>query len=358
MGSAIEDKVARMIHECKDEIVVSVASVKADFQADFASMCKAAVEAALPSMKLSDSECVAQKTDVELSLDALGSMQHTMHTEFKDWAEDGMCRIASKMDALDSSVQSLKLDVDGLQASTSKLWSQPHELLGDVSTTLKHLQSSVDDTCAIVRILSECGAGSSKAVGSRDAMVQCGDTVWQEADPVLSPELAADRFDLSTKGDAIVLAENGTHATHCGSFWEHKWQTVYGKHVVEHGKYEWHLQIEKSGQSHDNKFQMVVGVASDAAHADSYFWRYVSGYGYAQQGSRAGCELFFDYAAGYCAGDIVTVVLDMSSRQLSFKKNQEHLGVLCAKVRPGSYRLAVSMGSEGHAVRLLCSGPL
>ena len=57
----------------------------------------------------------------------------------------------------------------------------------------------------------------------------------------------------------------------------------------------------------------------------------------------------------YCAGDIVSVVLDMTKGELSFKKNRQDLGV-AGKVAAQPYYLAVSLrGQRELAVKIKSS---
>mmetsp|Transcript_87390 Transcript_87390/g.173431 ORF Transcript_87390/g.173431 Transcript_87390/m.173431 type:complete len:186 (+) Transcript_87390:1121-1678(+) len=118
------------------------------------------------------------------------------------------------------------------------------------------------------------------------------------------------------------------------------------------------LRSRRSGQREESPPpRMIVGIASDCKQPDrdlNRLWKMLPGHfgfiqaiGYKCNGK--GTEV---YASPYNAGDAVSVVLDMTTKTLSFKKNGQNLGIAYSNLPHSTYRLVVSFYGLGQKVKL------
>jgi len=185
-----------------------------------------------------------------------------------------------------------------------------------VAQMVQSLKASVDE----IKARHQLRQGSDRMATLRqDANVQA----VQAVEMFLVPET----FDSEFLKDGISLSSSGTVATR-NEVHNGYWSTVYGQTGVSQGKWEWKLEIlDARGRGGRWKQRVVLGIV------DSDGWG----------GS--------PYASSFTTGDVVSVVLDMSTRKLSFKTNGTDLGV-SHEVRSREYYLAVSMRDSGQKVRI------
>jgi len=167
----------------------------------------------------------------------------------------------------------------------------------------------------------------------------------------------SDKFDGSRAGPPIILSDSDLCASSVHS--SKAWSVVYGRCEVSEGQHEWTLKIETVRQRELNTFKMIVGIASDCIAWDNHVNAPTpddirnGGFGFIQATGEKYSASADNYASPYNTGDDVSVVLDMTTKTLSFKKNGQNLGVAYSNLPHSTYRLAVSFAGHGHKVKLV-----
>jgi len=263
-------------------------------------------------------------------MQSLEREQHRAADALKGQLKEDMRIMASRISTLGPSMQDLKSELRSLMSSAISARSQA--LSDEVKDEMVELQTSLDQTHVTLARLSS----STLRVQDSSGLPPC-----------------ADSFDLPATSNEIRFAHSDALDRAASNSERSMWRTVYGNHVVEHGKYQWQLKIERTNPLYHGCC-MVVGVANQNTETAKCLNQTHDGFGYMENGNKTHSSQ--GYGTPYDSGDVVTVVLDMVNFQLSFMKNKKDMGV-SHQLPPNllQYRLAVSLHKE-HAVRILSSG--
>jgi len=107
--------------------------------------------------------------------------------------------------------------------------------------------------------------------------------------------------------------------------------------------------------NHCTSGNCFVGVCTEQAKMSQYLGNDAYGYGYYGCGNTYRQGSSKSYGSPYRTGDIITVVLDVDARRLSFKKNEEALGVAFEDL-PAVLYPALSLYSKDDSVSIIDFG--
>jgi len=162
-------------------------------------------------------------------------------------------------------------------------------------------------------------------------------------------ELPGPRIALSNS-DSMASYNDGRVHGRC------KWNTVYGRDRMTAGVQQWRVWVRSARNEGASVCQMIIGVSSDSDLYETHFTASRNkGFGYIQMTGKKSCGPsgpHDSYADSYTDGDVVSVMLNLDSLELSFQKNGAACGV-SHNVPGGTYRLAISMLCPGQVVMLL-----
>lgn len=166
----------------------------------------------------------------------------------------------------------------------------------------------------------------------------------------------ADSFDPAGKGPDIVLSSGDMSAT---STAEKNWDTVTTVVGYTSGTHEWDVHIDALLDHDKNYWEMIIGVANGLGSLRTALPANDFGYGWIQENGQItnGNGASVPYAGEnnkYGLGDTVTVVLDIDSGTLAFKKNGVLIGTSHTGLPSGkTWRLGVSIHDKEDVVTLV-----
>lgn len=193
-----------------------------------------------------------------------------------------------------------------------------------------------------------------------------------------------DSWDLELKHKKMRITFGNTTIYHHWRYRRDKmqsWQTAFGNKVCIAGKkYEWTLAITKIDKNTYNHWKILIGVMknchcstlitwrtshSDDRYSTSKFFTCLSNSGYAFIGSIGGITTGNKVDKIYSrhddktekfekVGDVIKVILDMNTYELSFVINGYNAGIAYKVTKDWDYRLAVSM-TEGRYIQMVDS---
>lgn len=174
----------------------------------------------------------------------------------------------------------------------------------------------------------------------------CPEKEWIEALELLvcGDELPK-KYAQRGAGNSTYLWSNGTKEFQINST---SWQMIMGTELKEKTKHQWNIKLKSFTQT-GNSWAMIIGVAKKTHGMTTYLGATADGWGYVANGKKnhnSGSGA--NYSETFGSGDTITVILDLSKGELSFKKNGKNLGVAFTNVT-GPVCLACSVSANVHA---------
>ena len=171
---------------------------------------------------------------------------------------------------------------------------------------------------------------------------------WCETIEKESSQGVAFTFDRASSGPSIFVSTDGLSASF-GS--NETWSTVMGSTPFISGVNYWEIKIDKSQTAY-----LFIGVATKHADTTSFLGGDEFGWGYigdkALYHKRAKVKV---YGEKFGRGDVIGVTLDLDNGTLSFKRNDNDMGVAFSGLA-GELYPAVAFYNQGQRVSLVNSG--
>eukprot|EP01065_Artemidia_motanka_P032614 TRINITY_DN39602_c0_g1_i1.p1 TRINITY_DN39602_c0_g1~~TRINITY_DN39602_c0_g1_i1.p1 ORF type:complete len:429 (+),score=130.70 TRINITY_DN39602_c0_g1_i1:44-1288(+) len=158
------------------------------------------------------------------------------------------------------------------------------------------------------------------------------------------------KWDAARTNGKFEISSEGTKALHTTP----GWASIVCATGVSRGQHEWHVRVDPPADgSAVNPSTVMIGVAT-ATKATSHLGNTAGAWCYQLNGFRwDGREcLAYGECAEDVAGDVITMLLDLDTGSLEFKKNGSSLGAAYHDVG-GLVFPAVSLCTEGHSVSIL-----
>eukprot|EP00419_Tripos_fusus_P008672 CAMPEP_0172662010 /NCGR_PEP_ID=MMETSP1074-20121228/5083_1 /TAXON_ID=2916 /ORGANISM="Ceratium fusus, Strain PA161109" /LENGTH=535 /DNA_ID=CAMNT_0013477865 /DNA_START=57 /DNA_END=1664 /DNA_ORIENTATION=- len=350
LASAGVTEMTDIVSSSKAQLIDAIDALKVELRESLAKGMEelnVTVEDKMQSMAYSDVSIESIKGHVRELHKAVGELKVTV--------EDRMQIMAHS----DVSMKGVKGQIGELHEAMMEATNQSHraasagEAASKEMTNLREWMIQADAKMeGISTKLRNLGALSRGTHGVNevcDAASQC-----VPSHPLPLP-LRSDKFDGSCTDSSISLSDSDLCASSVSS--PTTWSFVYGSCEVSEGHHEWTLKIETIGTNWMGDPSMIVGIASGCTAWDRHFkqsGRVSVGFGFVASGEKynAKAKISDEYASPYNTGDAVSVVLDMTTKTLSFKKNGQNLGIAYSNLPHSTYRLVVSFYGLGQKVKL------
>lgn len=155
------------------------------------------------------------------------------------------------------------------------------------------------------------------------------------------------------KGDNLKV-DTGSKSILTVKYLRHSgYNAAFGHLSASHGKHIWKIHIIKKTT------KMCIGVSSSIDTINTNFHRQKSypNYGYNWDGSKISHKTKYqDYGIPIKSGQIITVILDLDKRCISFMNDHHNLGPAFKDVEVGdtiSYRIAISIVDKDDKVQMI-----
>ena len=164
---------------------------------------------------------------------------------------------------------------------------------------------------------------------------------------IYDPQSSFTLDPLSSTSPSLVLASNLLTVSITS---DSKWCSIRASHPFTRGLHTWRLRMNQCTSGN-----VFVGVCTEQAKMSQYLGNDASGFGYYGCGNTYRQGSSRSYGSAYRTGDVITVVLDCDARKLSFRKNDESLGVAFEDL-PSSLFPALSLYSKNDSVSIIDFG--
>lgn len=155
------------------------------------------------------------------------------------------------------------------------------------------------------------------------------------------------RFTLdATRCPGYLIVANDALSVSIDNDGNSKWGSIMATQAFTRGRAFWKCHVTQCASG--NAF---VGVMTRDGKIGNYLGYDENSYGFYGCGNTYKNGSSHTYASGYRTGDIITCLLDMDKRTLSFKKNEEALGVAFEGL-PSELFAAVSLYSNGDSIAI------
>ena len=162
------------------------------------------------------------------------------------------------------------------------------------------------------------------------------DMIFKYQKPAWDMNLSHDALDIN---DGMVIHSKRSTGKYLCSF---------GIQDIKFGKSEWKIKI------HSVPSHIKIGIigTSKVSKTLNTFCDNASGYGYHSDGQKRN-KNWSKYGKRLNEGDVLTIILDMDNATLSYKHNNQHLGVAFEIDKSISYRFVVESYGTGDQYQML-----